>query len=305
MDRRYFQPTTVEETVGILAEHPGADVVAGGTDLVVGARSGKRPLGETLVAIHDVYELRGIAERPDGGLHLRALVSHDELEAHPVVRGRWSALADASALVGSPATRASGTLGGNLANGSPAMETGSPLLVFDATVELVSRQGRRDLPISELLQGPGTTARRPDELVIGVVLPPLPAGSVGSAYVRLEYRRAMEIAVVGAAALLALDDGGRISDGRLALTAVAPVCLRVPAAEAILAGADPTGEAIAEAAAAAAGAAKPIDDVRGSAAYRLAMVPVIARRALELALRRARGETLPVPAARALESGDH
>jgi CO/xanthine dehydrogenase FAD-binding subunit len=290
MDRLYFEPRTVEEAVSILAERAGADVVAGGTDLVVGARSGKRPLGEVLVAIHDVYELRGIGERPDGGLHLRALTTHADLESSPEIRGRWTALADAASLVGSPATRHAGTLGGNLVNASPAMEVGSPLLVFDALVELVSRRGRRDLPLADFLRGPGETAREPDELLIGVVLPPLPAGRVGSGYVRLEYRQAMEIAVVGAAALVSLDGGDRIAEARLALTAVAPVCLRVPSAEEILRGADPTPETIAEAAAEAAAAAKPIDDVRATARYREAMVPVIARRALELALVRARGE---------------
>jgi CO/xanthine dehydrogenase FAD-binding subunit len=289
--RSYFQPETVEEAIGILAEHgEQADVVAGGTDVVVGDRSGKRPLRNTLVAIHDVYELRGIGERPDGGLHLRALVSHGELEVSPLVRERWTALSDAAALVGSPATRHAGTLGGNLANASPAMEAGSPLLVFDGVVELVSRRGRRDLPLAEFLQGPGETACASDELVIGVALPPLPGGRVGSAYLRLEYRQAMEIAVVGAAVLLALDDADRVSEARLALTAVAPVCLRVHAAEEMLRGAEPNAELFAAAAAEAAAASKPIDDVRASASYRRAMVAVIARRALEQALSRAKGD---------------
>ena len=288
MDRRYSQPTTVEEALATLAEGGAAiDVVAGGTDLVVGARSGKRPLKEQLLAIHAIDELRGIAERPDGGLHLRALTTHADIEQHPVIRERYPALSDASALVGSPATRYTGTLGGNLANASPAMETGSPLLVYEATVELASRRGRRDVAIADFLRGPGQTAREPDELVVGVVLPPPPDGATGSAYVRLEYRRAMEIAVVGAAALLSLDDRNRIAQARLALTAVAPVCLRAKEAEEMLVGAEPTTEALAAAASAAAAVAAPIDDVRASAEYRRAMVPVIARRALERARARA------------------
>ena len=302
MERRYFEPRTVEEAVGLLAEHGAeADLVAGGTDLVVGARSGKRPLGPALVAIHRLEELRGIAVENGGGLRLGALVSHGELETASVVRERWSALADAAAIVGSPATRHAGTLGGNIANASPAMESGGPLLVFEASVELVSRAGRRTLPLAEFLQGPGKTARAADELVIGIVAPALPAGSVGSAYIRLEYRRSMEIAVVGAAALVALDDAGRIAEGRLALVAVAPVCLRAAAAEALLRGQEPSEATFRAAAEKAVEAARPIDDVRAPARYRQAMVPVIARRALELALRRAQGEILPVPASRALE----
>ena len=141
--------------------------------------------------------------------------------------------------------------------------------------------------LGEFFEGPGTTSRRPDELVTAVELPPLPAGRAGSAYVRLEYRRAMEIAVVGAAALMSIDESGRIVEGRVALTAVAPVCLRVPEAEKLLADRPASADTIEKAAEAAAGAAQPIDDVRGSAAYRRAMVSVIARRALERALARA------------------
>lgn len=287
MERAYYEPETLGEAIGVLAEHPQADLVAGGTDLVVGARSGKRPLGPELVAIHRLDELRGIEERADGGLRLGALVSHAEIESSPLVRERFSALSDSSALVGSPATRHAGTIGGNLANASPAMETGSPLLVFDATVSLVSAAGVRSLPVAEFVQGPGRSALGGGELVSGVDVPPLPVGRVGSAYVRLEYRRTMEIAVVGAAALLSLDDAGHVVEGRLAITAVAPTCLRVPEAEKLLAGSVPTDDVFTGAAEAAAALARPIDDVRASADYRRAMVAVIARRALERALARA------------------
>jgi CO/xanthine dehydrogenase FAD-binding subunit len=288
MSSRYFEPASIEEAAALLAEHPGADVVAGGTDLVVGDRQGKRPLGDTLVAIHRLSDLRGLSETDAGGLRIGALVTHAEIVASPVVQERWSALSDASVLVGSPATRNAGTLGGNVANGSPAMDTGSPLLVFDASVELTAATGTRSLPLVEFFEGPAQTARAPGELVTGIDVPPLPAGRVGSAYVRLEYRRAMEIAVVGAAALIALDEGDRIVEGRLALTAVAPVCLRVPESERLLADQPASAEVVARAGEAAAAASSPIDDVRASAVYRRAMVSVITRRALERALARAR-----------------
>ena len=288
MGRQYFEPATVAEALSVLAENPGADLVAGGTDLVVGARQGKRPLGETLVAIHRLGELGGLSETAEGGLRIGALVSHAELESSPLVNQRWSALSDGSVLVGSPATRNAGTLGGNVANASPAMDTGSPLLVFDASVELTSTDGVRSVALAEFFQGPGKTTRAPSELVTAVDVPPLPVGRVGSAYLRLEYRQAMEIAVVGAAALLALDAAGSIVEGRVALTAVAPVCLRVPDAERLLAGAAATADTFAAAAAAASDAARPIDDVRASAEYRRAMVAVITRRALERAHERAK-----------------
>jgi CO/xanthine dehydrogenase FAD-binding subunit len=289
----YLEPASLDEALALLSEHDGAALVAGGTDLVVGTRQGKRTLPETLVAIHRLPGLDGIAE--DGGaLAIGALATHDAIERSELVRGRWTALADASAIVGSPATRHVGTLGGNLANASPAMETGAPLTVFGAEVELRSPGGTRSVAVESLWAGPGRTTAAPGEMITGVRVP-APAGGSGSAYVRLEYRRAMEIAVVGAAALVTLD-GGTVADARVALTAVAPTIVRSPAAEAALRGSEPTAAAIAAAAAAVHDAAAPISDVRGSDAYRRAMIEVIARRAIDVAARRAAGETIPVPA---------
>ena len=284
--RTYAEPLSVDEALAALAElGPDAGIVAGGTDIVVGARSGKKPLPQGLVAIHRLSELAGMAN--GSGLRLGALVTHGELETSELVRSRWSALSDAAALVGSPATRHVGTIGGNLCNASPAAETVSPLLVYGATASLRSAAGSRTLPVSELILGPAKTALAPGEILTEVSVPSLPVGS-GSAYVRLEYRQTMEIAVVGAAALVTLDDSGRVADAKVALTAVAPTCVRASAVEEALRGAEPAADALAVAAALAAEAARPIDDVRASAAYRSAMVPVIVRRALERAVERAR-----------------
>ncbi|HEX7473083.1 MAG TPA: xanthine dehydrogenase family protein subunit M [Candidatus Limnocylindrales bacterium] len=286
--RTFHAPATLEDALRLLAElGPRAGVVAGGTDLVVAARGGRRPLPDAIVAIDRLPGLDEIEGTADGGLRIGALVTHADLERSSLIRDRWSALSDSSALVGSPATRHVGTLGGNLCNASPAMETGSPLLVFDAAVELRSTGGSRTLALAAFLTGPGRSALAPGELLVGVVVPAQPAGRVGSAYLRLEYRAAMEIAVVGAAALVALDGDGRCTEARIAITAVAPTVIRVAAAERIVGGHAPTAEIIAAAAAAAGEAARPIDDVRASARYRTAMVPVIVRRALEAALVRA------------------
>jgi CO/xanthine dehydrogenase FAD-binding subunit len=272
----FVAPETL--TAAVAEVESGAVPVAGGTDLVVAARAGRRPLPHALVSLHRVVELRGLVRDADE-LLLGALTTHAELEsAEPVARA-FAALADAAALVGSPATRHVGTIGGNLANGSPAMELGSPLLVHGAHVET---SAGRSLDVQNLLLGPGRTALRSAEVIARVVV-----GSPGaSAYVRLEYRRAMEIAVVGAAAWLALD-GDRIFEARVALTAVAPTCVRSPAAEEALVGASPAS--FADAAALAAEAAAPITDVRASERYRRAQVAVVVRRALERALDRARG----------------
>ena len=203
MTRTFASAATLEDALDALGS--GARPVAGGTDLVVGARQGKAPLPEAIVAIDRIDTLGGIVD-VDGGLRLGALVTHDEIVANRVIRERFTALADASAIVGSHATRAHGTIGGNVMNASPAMDTGGPLLCFGASAGLRSASGERALPLDELWTGPGETAADPRELLVRVDVP-APAPTTGSAYVRLEYRRQMEIAVVGVTAVVRLDAG--------------------------------------------------------------------------------------------------
>jgi CO/xanthine dehydrogenase FAD-binding subunit len=287
----YVAATSVEEAVKALGD--GARPVAGGTDIVVGARQGKKPLPDALVAIHGIDALRGITSA-GAGLRLGALVTHEEIESHAVVRERFTGLADASAIVGSHATRANGTIGGNVMNASPAMDTGAPLLCLGASVVLQGPGGTRTVAIDELFTGPGATNASPDELLIAVDLP-APAAGTGSAYVRLEYRRQMEIAIVGAAAAVTIE-GGKVTAARVAITALAPTIHLVEAAEKALVGSDGGRAAATAAASAAASAAAPISDVRGSADYRRAMAAVIARRAIETAIARAGGADVGIPA---------
>jgi CO/xanthine dehydrogenase FAD-binding subunit len=292
--RTFASATTLEDALDALGS--GARPVAGGTDLVVGARQGKAALPEAIVAIDRIDTLGGIVE-VDGGLRLGALVTHDEIVANRVIRERFTALADASAIVGSHATRAHGTIGGNVMNASPAMDTGGPLLCFGASANLRSASGERGVALDELWIGPGETAVDPRELLVQIDVP-APAPTTGSAYVRLEYRRQMEIAVVGVTAVVRLD-AGSVSEACVAITALAPTIRRVSGAEAALIGSDGDDEAIAEAARAAASGSSPITDVRSSAEYRSAMANVIARRAIVTALARARGEHVPIPASAA------
>src|SRR5262249_37159886 len=160
------------------------------------------------------------------------------------------------------------------------------LICFDAVARFRSANGRRDVPLAELFTGPGRTTAAADELLTEVELP-RPAAGTGSCYARLEYRRQMEIAIVGATAVVTFD-GGAVADARIAITALAPTIHRVAAAESALNGSDGGDEAVTAAADAAAQASQPISDVRGSADYRRAMAAVIARRAIATALARAR-----------------
>ncbi len=282
---------TVEEVLAALAS--GARPIAGGTDLVVGGRQGKKPLPESLVGIHRVAGLGSIVETTDG-LSLGALVTHAAIATNDLIQTRYTGIADASALVGSHATRANGTLGGNVMNASPAMDTGAPLLCLGAQAELVGPGGARLVDLAELWTGPGTTSARPDELLVSIHIP-IPAEGTGSSYVRLQYRRQMEIAVVGAGVALTLLDG-TVTQAAVAIAALAPTIHRVVEAEAALVGTDGNPGAMEAAANAAAAAARPIGDVRASADYRRAMAAVITRRAIQTALARARGETVAIPA---------
>jgi CO/xanthine dehydrogenase FAD-binding subunit len=290
VDVRFAYPTTLE--AALIAAAAGHRPVAGGTDLVVGTRQGKWSLPENLVALDRIAELRGIARTTDG-LRIGATTSHADLASHPDIRGRWTAIADAASIVGSPATRHVGTLGGNIANASPAAETSGPLLCFGADVEVRSTKGNRRIALADLFSGPGRTSIRPDELIVAIVLPEF--DGAGSCYVRLEFRRQMEIAVVGATAVVQLD-GGVVQDARIAITALAPTVRRVAVAEAALVGTDGGQEAAAEAGRLAAEAATPISDVRSSLEYRRAMAAVVVRRAVTGAIARARREVVPIPA---------
>jgi CO/xanthine dehydrogenase FAD-binding subunit len=270
----------------------GARPIAGGTDLVVGARQGKAEVPSSLVSIDRLNELSTVDEI-DRGVRIGATVTHARLMTDPIIIQQYTALADAAALVGSPSTRNVGTIGGNVMNASPAMDTGAPLMVLGATVQLQSMRGSRDVDLFDLWTGPGQISATNDELCVAVDLPSQPDRS-GSAYVRLEYRRAMEIAVVGAAASITLAEDGTVADGSVALSAVAPTIIAVENASAAMAGQLPDAAAAAMATIASK-TASPISDLRASDKYRRQMVGVMAARAVNAAARRAAGEDIGVP----------
>ncbi len=239
MTRSFTSATTIDDALSALAG--GARPIAGGTDLVVGARQGKAPLPDAIVAIDRIPGLRAI-DASDGGLRLGALVTHGDIVASDDIRTRYTALADASAIVGSHATRAQGTIGGNVMNASPAMDTGGPLLCFGATATLRLASGQRSIELDELWTGPGSTSARADELLVALDVPS-PAAGTGSCYARLEYRRQMEIAVVGATAVVTVE-GDRVVGARVAITALTPTIRRVPEAESTLVGTDGAVDAV-------------------------------------------------------------
>ncbi len=283
---------TLEHALELMAS--GSRPIAGGTDLVVGARQGKEPLPDALVAIDRLGVLASIdgGTGEDGEIVIGACVSHATIAGHGDIIDLVPGLADGSSLVGSPATRHVGTIGGNIMNASPAMDTGAPLLAAGAAVEVASTRGSRLLAVADLWLGPGQTSVDSDELCVAVHIP-RPGPRTSSAYVRLEYRRTMEIAVVGAGAQVSLSDDGSVASASVALTAVAPVIIAVQGLSEVV-GLQP-GEAARTVARLASEQSRPISDLRASDRYRRHTVGVMASRAVLAACRRAAGEEIAVP----------
>lgn len=238
---------------------------------------------EVLVPIHELAELSAIGI--DGGVSIGALVTHETL-AHGALGSGYRSVAEAARTVGGWQTQAVGTLGGNICNASPAADTLPPLLVHDAQVELRSRKGSRTVGLDEFLVGRRETLRAPDELLVSVGLAPAAERS-GDAYLKVGRKGAVEVAIVGLAMRLVFDGNGNVSEARIALASVAPVPLRVRAAEVLLEGQALDGSLLDEASAAVLGAISPIDDLRASASYRRLLVPGLMRRAAGICARRA------------------
>jgi aerobic carbon-monoxide dehydrogenase medium subunit len=285
----YHQPESLPDAVALAARFgEEASFLAGGTDLMVQIERG-RVAPRHVVGLHRVPGLAGI--EANGRIALGARVTHRAIERAPALGGALRCLIEGAEVIGGHQVRNVATVGGNLANASPAADLVPCLLALDGMVRLVGPGGERELPVERFLLGPNRTARRPDELLTLVSLPALPAHS-SSAFLKAGRRRAMEISVVCVAARLTLDASGeRCLEARIALGAVAPTTVRAREAERTLEGRPVGGEAFARAAAAAQEACRPIDDVRASAAFRRHLVGVLVRRALDRCVERARRAT--------------
>jgi CO/xanthine dehydrogenase FAD-binding subunit len=257
-------PRSLEEALTLRSQHPEALPIQGGTDLLVDLNFDRRR-PELILNLAEVAELRGWS-RENGTLRLGAGLTYAELERGPLAE-LLPALAEASRTVGSPQIRNRGTIGGNLGTASPAGDALPPLLVAGAEVELASIGGSRRLPLEEFLVGPKRNALAPDELIVAVRLEPSGAGQT---FMKVGPRNAMVIAVVS----LALSVDRARGEVRAAFGSAGPVPRLVVAPL-------PEREAFPEL---VAQAASPIDDVRGTAAYRRHALRVLTARALERCL---------------------
>lgn len=273
-----LRPRSLGEALDALAAHPGAELLAGGTDLMVEINFGrKRP--DSIVLVQRLPELQGLDR--NGSVHARAGVTYTQLlDETP---DSFRALREMSRTVGSPQIRNAGTLGGNLGTSSPAGDALPVLAAYDAKVILASRSGERRLPFGEFMTGPKRSARRPEEIVVGAEW--LDPGAAQT-FMKVGTRNAMVIAV--ASLCLVVDRARRAV--RVALGSCGPTIIRAAEAEGFAEGLcgeagwdEPLGAsdaALARFGELVAAAARPIDDVRGTAAYRRHVLAVMARRAL-------------------------
>jgi CO/xanthine dehydrogenase FAD-binding subunit len=278
-------PSSVDDCLRVLAERGSeAKLVAGGTDLVPQMKNALiRPA--YVVDLSAVHELKVLETDADGGLRIGANVSARTLELDPTVQSRYQSLAESAGLVGSLQVRNLATLGGNVCNAAPSADMAPPLLALDAEAVIAGPNGRRRMPFSEFFLGVRRTALEPNEMLVEIVLPPVPEQSGGN-YRRHTPRRELDIAVVGVASQLTFANG-ICAKARIALASVAPTPVRATAAEAALEGKQVGVDLIERAATLAVDAASPISDQRGSAEYRRHLVRVLTRRTLTTALERA------------------
>jgi carbon-monoxide dehydrogenase medium subunit len=283
----YRSPRSVKEAVELLAAHDGAaHVLAGGTDLLVKLRAGF-VAPQLVLDVKAIPQLRSI-EADARGFRIGAAVSCAEIGEHAALAAAWPGVVEALKLIGSTQIQGRATLGGNLCNASPAADSVPAMIAAGAVCEVASHSGTREVPVESIVVGPGRTSLARGEFVVSFRLPK-PRARQGDAYLRLIPRTEMDIAVVGAGVALALDEKGVCTHARLGLGAVAPTPLLVADAARALVGTRVDAAALQALAGAASAACKPIDDKRGTVAYRTMVAGVLARRAARIALQRAQG----------------
>lgn len=259
-----FLPSSFEDLWRLLDDRPDADIMAGGTDLLVRRR--RHPSDADILCLERMEELRRVAER-DGFLRIGAAMPLDLAADHPLVTERIPVLAKALGAIGGPAVRNMGTLGGNVCTASPAGDSLPALYCLDALVELLSKTGSRNMPIADFIDGPGRTRLSPGEIV-GALLIPLGAPFAVQHFEKVGLRKSMAISVANLAACIDLDAEGIVRRARLALGSVGPTVIRPEKAEAFLLGKRLARDVLGEAARLVREAVAPITDLRASAAYR-------------------------------------
>jgi len=281
--QRYAAPGSLDEAVALLAVESHAFPLAGGTDLLVQMRLGaKQP-----TTIVDLKNLPGITsvEFDADAVRIGACACCAGLAELPLLRAWWPGLMDAAGLIGSSQIQGRASIGGNLCNASPAADSVPALIVNSAVALVAGPDGQRSVPVAEFCRGPGQTVLEDGEFLFALELK-RPASRSTDAYLRFTPRTEMDIAVAGVAVALTLDEERVCTDACVAIGAVAPTARLVPEAAAAIVGTRLEASALDRCTQAVRSAAQPIDDRRGTAAFRRHVVGVLARRAVMAAAAR-------------------
>lgn len=284
----YAAPRSVEEAVSLLAQRGDeARVLAGGTDVIVQVREGRRKIA-VLVDVKGIPEVNQLTYNSTTGLVIGAAVPCYKIYGQAEIAAAYPGLIDAVSLVGGVQIQSRATIGGNLCNASPAADTTPALIVHEALCVIAGPNGQREVPVEQFCTAPGRTVLQRGELLVALRMP-APRPNSGAAYLRFIPRNEMDIAVVGAGASVVLSaDHNAFVSARVAVGAVAPTPLLVETAAAALNGQPISDEVLQQAAEAAQAVARPIDDMRGTIEYRQHLVGVLTRRALRGAIQRAK-----------------
>lgn len=288
-DIEYAAPKSVNEAIALLQERGDrARVLAGGTDLIVQVREYRRDI-DCMVDIKRIPEVMELSFDPKAGLTIGAAVPCYQIYENPDISRAYPGLVDSAFLVGGIQIQSRASLGGNLCNASPAGDTIPALIALETTCVIAGPKGRREVPAEKICVAPGRNSLERGEFLVSLKIP-APKPNSGAAYLRFIPRNEMDIAVVGVGVSVQLDASkSKVTSARISLGAVAPTPLLVTeAGQALVDGAINDG-LIEKAAQAAQAAAKPISDMRGDADYRKHLVGVLVKRALNIALQRARG----------------
>ena len=276
----YINATSIDEALQALSERgESARIVAGATDLILEIERGVRKGIHTLIDVTRIPNLDHITIDEDNVIHLGPMVTHNHCVESRLIRARAYPLARAAWEVGAPQIRNRGTIAGNLITASPANDTITPLVALDASVTLQSLRGTRTVALKDFYTGVRKTVMQPDEMMVDISFPAMATTARGT-FIKLALRRAQAISIIDVAVVVDTE-AGSVKSAAISLGAVAPTIIRAPEAESYLVGKPLTDEVLEEAARLTMNSCKPIDDIRGSAAYRSEMVRVCTLRGLK------------------------
>ena len=283
----YESPNTVKEAISLLGGDRKAKMLAGGTDVLVQLRAGHGD-ANLIVDVKNIPELNEMTLDPQQGLTLGAAVPCYKIYGDAEIRKAYPGLIDCASLIGGIQIQGRASIGGNLCNSAPSADAIPILIACGVTCKIAGPQGEREVDAEDFCTGPGQNVLQHGELLVSMHFP-LPEANSGTRYIRFIPRNEMDIAVVGSGVNVVVENG-TFKTARIALASVAPTPLFVKEAGVALEGQPVNDESIAKAAALAKTAAKPITDMRGTVAYRKHLCEVLTRRALNDAVKRARGE---------------